>query len=264
MSMIRKCNPIYLRSTVNNLLDRGTMILNFLFATPNLLTLSNQNEIINKVNNLVEPIDQILMAPLLQIILRGTVKDVIQNYERRCAIQYQLLWELQCKSKMHSFDRKVLLRHMILHVTEEEYKILALEMTTVSWSYLGWVNELMAYKNILHITAEAMQLALIFIDTFPKDTFVSLLRALVHYCDALSHLKHQVCKNQEAICDTLSETLSSLKSIVDETQYGKTYDYLLADINNKRDNSNFKITVYFRKISELIDMHFVQSEEIER
>jgi len=269
MSMIRKCNPIYLRSTVNNLLDRGTMILNLLFAPSDKLTLNNQSEIINKVNNFVEPIDQILLAPMLRTILRGTVQDVIQNYERRLATYQLRQSNLQCKPKLrdyvyYQFDQKVLLHHMMLHATEEEYKNFAIEMTVVSWSYFGWANELVAYENILLITAEAMQLALIFTDTFSKDTFVSLLRALVLYCNALLRLKHQMCKNQEVFFNVLSKTLISLKSTVNETQYGKIYDNLLEQINNMRVNSNSEITDYFRKISELIEVYFVRFEETEK
>ncbi|XP_012057735.1 PREDICTED: uncharacterized protein LOC105620869 [Atta cephalotes] len=263
MSMLRKSNPVYLRSIVNNLLDRGTMILNLIFARPNLLTLKNQSEIMIKVNNFVEPIDQILLAPLLQKILRGTVQDVIQNYERRCSIIYQLIYtNSQGKSDFFKFNQKALLRHMMLHATEEEYKNFAIEMTIVSWSYFGWANELEAYENVLHITAEAMQLALIFTDTFPKDSFVSLLRALMHYCNTLLLLKHQMY-NQEIFFNILSKTLFSLKSAINETQYGKIYDNLLEHINNMSVDANSRIKDYFRKISELIEIHFVRSEKIE-
>ncbi|KYQ55953.1 hypothetical protein ALC60_05236 [Trachymyrmex zeteki] len=264
-SILRKSNPVYLRSTINNLLDRGTMVLNLVFAQPNLLTLKNQSEIMKKVNNFVEPIDQILLAPLLQKILRGTVQDVIQNYERRCFTIYQLTYKnSQCKSDFFKFDQKALLRHMMLHSTEEEYKNFAIEMTIVSWSYFGWVNELEAYENVLHITAEAMQLALIFTNTFPKDSFVSLLRALMHYCNVLLFLKHQICKNQDILFNILSKTLFSLKNTVNETQYGKIYDNLLEQINNMCVDEISKIGDYFHKISELIEVYFVRSEKIEK
>ncbi|KYM97745.1 hypothetical protein ALC62_11574 [Cyphomyrmex costatus] len=267
MSLLRKCNLVHLRSIVNNLLDRGTMILNLLFARSNLLTLKNQSEIMKKVNNIVEPIDQILLAPLLQKILRGTVQDVIQNYKRRCFTTYQLIYtNSQRESNLRDsfqIDQKALLRHMMLHATEEEYKNFAIEMTIVSWSYFGWANELEAYENVLHITAEAMQLTLVFTDTFPKDSFVSLLRALVHYCDTLLFLKHQqIYKNQEIIFNTLSRTLFSLKSIVNETQYCNIYNNLLEQISNMCVDANSRIRDYFRKISELIEVYFVRSEKI--
>lgn len=263
MSVIRKCNPTHLRSTVNNLLDRGTMILNFLFASLD-LTVNSQSEIISKVNNFVEPIDQIFLAPKLQTILRGTVQDVIQSYERRCLATYQLLCANSVQGDYNfQLDKRALLRHMMLHATEEEYKNFAIELTIVSWSYFCWANELEAYENVLRITAEAMQLALMFTDTFSKDTFVSLLRALVHYCNTLLRLKHQnMCKHQEAIFSILSKTLSSLKSTVDETRYGKMYENLLEQIDNMSVNSNSEIRNYIRRISELIEEYFVP-EEIE-
>ncbi|XP_071566542.1 uncharacterized protein [Temnothorax nylanderi] len=267
MSMIRKCSPRYLRNTVNNLLDYGTMILNFLFITLN-LPLDNQNEIMF-VNNFVEPIDQVLLVPKLQTMLRGTVRDVIQNYERRCYATYQFLranpqfCEPNIRDYVHSFqfDQRPLLRHMMLHATEKEYMTFAIEMTIASCAYFGWANELMAYENVLHITTEAMQLALVFTDTFPRDTFVSLLRALVQYCDLFSRLKYRR-RQREPICNILSKTLFSLKSIVRETQYGKIYDNLFECISMS-DESNFKVEKYFNNISELIEVYFAQSEEIE-
>lgn len=265
MSMIRKCTSRYLRNTVNNLLDRGTMILNLLFTTSD-LTLNSRNEIV-KINNFVEPIDQILLAPLFQTMRHGTVQDVIQNYERRCLTHQLLHANPQLDSEMRDvcsiqLDREALLRHMILHATEEEYKNFAIEMTMVSWAYFGWANELIAYKNVLHITTEAMQLALVFTDTFPKDAFISLLRALVQYCNTLSYLKHRR-KDREEICNILSKTLFSLKSIVHETQHGKIYDNLLECINSMHDESHFEAADYFHNISESIEKYFVQSEEIE-
>ncbi|XP_012532210.1 uncharacterized protein LOC105834346 isoform X2 [Monomorium pharaonis] len=274
MSALRKYNPLFFRSTVNNLLNRGTMILHLLFTTPGLLTTNNRNEIVNKVNNFVQPIDQILLAHTpYQIIKRGTVRDVIQNYERRCFTTYQLLRDStadpQCKLEMkdqfdvHSFqlDQKALLRHMILHASEKEYEVFANEMIFSS-SYFGWTNELVAYENVLHITAEAMQLVLIFTDIFPKDTFISLLRALVRYCNVFVCLKHWRCENQKAIYSFFSKLLFSLKSTVNETHYGKMYNDLLTLADDTCVNSNYEITDYFCKISNLLETYCVQFEEI--
>lgn len=263
MSMIRKCIPRYSRNIVNNLLDHGTMIINLLFVMLD-LSPNSWNEII--INNSMEPIDQILLEPQM---LRSTVQNVIQNYERRCLVAYQLLRaNPQCEPEMYDFqlDQKALLRHMMLHATEIEYTNFVIEMTLVSSSYFGWANKLEAYKNILDITVEAMQLSLVFTDVFPKDRFISLLRALVQYCNIFSHFKYQR-KYQEAAqdCDIaylLSKTLFSLKKIVNETQYGKIYDNLFECINDVYDKSNLKD--YFDDISELINIYFLQSEEIER
>lgn len=267
MSLMRKCTPKYSRNIVNNLLYHGRMILNFLFATV-ALTPTNQTEIM-KVNKFVEPIDQVLPAPRLQTMLFGTVKEVIQNYERRCLAKYhQLRMDPECKPKMrdyvHSFqlDRRALLRHMMLHVTKDEYTNFAIEITIASWAYFGWTGELMAYENVLHITTEAMQLALVFKDTFPKDTFISLLRALIQYCNVLSRLKHQKV-DQKTICNILSKTLSFMQSIINETQHGK-YDNFFECIDNMYNESDFKVSDYFHNISELFEVHFVQSKEIEK
>lgn len=265
MSMLRKCSPRYSRNSVNNLLDHGTMILNLLFTILD-LTPNNWNKIIN---NFMEPIDQILLEPQM---LRCTVQSVIQNYERRCIVTYQLLRaNPQCEPKMRDYvrsfrlDQKALLRHMMLHATEEEYKKFALELTIVSWSYFGWANELEAYKNILDITVEAMQLALVFTNIFPKDRFVSLLRALIQYYNILSQFQQE--RKWEGgqdydIAYHLSETLFSLKTIVNETQHGKVYNDFFECINNTYDESNLKD--YFHDINKLIEIYFLQPEEIEK
>jgi len=155
----------------------------------------------------------------------------------------------------------VLLRHMMLYVTKDEYTNFAIEITIASWAYFGWTDELMAYENVLHITTEAMQLALVFKDTFPKDTFISLLRALIQYCNVLSRLKHQKV-DQKTICNILSKTLSFMQSIINETQHGK-YDNFFECIDNMYNESDFKVSDYFHNISELFEVHFVQSKEIE-
>ncbi|XP_039310331.1 uncharacterized protein LOC105195480 isoform X2 [Solenopsis invicta] len=278
MSMLRKCNSMYSKSTVNNLLNRGTMILHLLFTTPNLLTMSNRNEII-KINNIIEPIDQILLkhTSQLQTVNRGTVCDVIQNYEKRCLITYQLLRDNNSienqKSKsnlldqfdVYSFelDQKALIRHMMLHSSEKEYELFANEMTVMSSSYFGWANELMAYANVLHITAEAMQLALMFTHIFPKDTFVSLLRALVRYCNVFARLKHHLSNSRKEIYNSLSTVLLSLKNTVNETAYGEMYDDLLKHVNDMGVNSNTEITHYFHIMIELLETYNVQFEKIE-
>ncbi|XP_011877907.1 PREDICTED: uncharacterized protein LOC105567570 [Vollenhovia emeryi] len=246
MSTMRKCSPMYSRDTVNYLLDCGTRILNLIFATID-QTPSNWNEIIRN-NHFTEPIDQILVPLQLRTMLRGTVIDVIQNYERRCKYQPQHSSQL---------DRRAFLRHMMLHATEAEYQNFALEMTTMSSAYFGWTNELIAYETILQITTEAMQLALAYTDIFPRDTFVSLLRRLLRYCSALSCLKQKEYK--EAIYDVLLKTLFALKSIVGGTQYDKMYNIFLEHIDKMYKSD--EIAVYFLNLKELIEVYFVQSEE---
>ncbi|KAL0124351.1 hypothetical protein PUN28_006288 [Cardiocondyla obscurior] len=269
MSTIRRCNPRCLRNIVNDLLDRATMILNLLFAT-NVTDLNDHDKII-KINNIVEPIDQVLLMPRSQTMLRGTVHDVIQNYERRCLTVYQKYRaDSHNKSELHDYvhsfklDKRALLRHMMLHATEEEYKNFAIEITMASWAYFGWKNEMTAYKNVLHITTEAMKLALMFTNTFPKDTFVSLLRSLVQFCQLLLCLKRgrRDLLTNSNIIHILLETLSSLKDIVSETQHGKAYCNMLESINDL-DNPDPEIEYYCLLISDLIEVHFVESEEIE-
>ncbi|KAL6254384.1 hypothetical protein P5V15_014433 [Pogonomyrmex californicus] len=264
MSYVRVCHPLKLKSIVNNVLAHGMVILNDLLAMPNLLSPDKKHEILNMIR-IVEPIDRVRLAPLSLMFNYGNVVDVIQNYEKRCFSMYKELrmnsqYSDKIRDYVHSFqiDQDALIRHMLLHATEEEYKNFAIEMTTAFWSYFGWDNELVAYDNVLTITAEAMQLALKFTEVFSKDTFVSLLRAMVHYCNMLTRIESMYI-NEPFIRLNLLKILYSLNDIIIETQHDKVvYNYLLTYMYNivYTDSEN-----YFCKFNELIEMYLVRHDE---
>ncbi|GAB1863122.1 hypothetical protein CAJAP_04201 [Camponotus japonicus] len=267
MSLIRRCEPTCLRSIIHDLINHITRILNALFYIPNILTVNQQREVIDAIDDCVEPIDRARLSPLWHI-LNGSILDIIQDYERRCFIIHRRLrTDPRCEPKLREhvqsfrLDRESFLRHMILHATEKEYEIFALELTTIFWCNFGWTDEMEAYENVLRITGEAAQLALIFDNTFPNDTFVSLIRALVNFCDVFAHINHNTNDQQVAIRRILLKTLHSLKDTTDRTCLGQMYGFLLARIKDILiKNSYSYIDRYFHEVNDWIDVYLVRCE----
>ncbi|XP_072750949.1 uncharacterized protein [Anoplolepis gracilipes] len=267
MSLIRRCEPTCLRSTIHDLINHITRILNVLFYIPNILTVNQQREVIDAIDDCVEPIDRARLSPLWHI-LNGTVLDIIQDYERRCfAIHRRLRTDPRCEPKLREYvqsfrlDRESFLRHMILHATEKEYHIFALELTTIFWCNFGWSNEMEAYENVLRITGEAAQLALIFHKTFPNDTFVSLIRALVNFCDQFAHINCNTNDQQVTIRRILLKTMSSLKDTADRTCFAQIYGFLLTRIKDTLIKKSYSsIEHYFHEVDDWIDVYLVQCE----
>lgn len=267
MSLIRRCEPTCLRSIIHDLINHITRILNALFYIPNILTVNQQREVIDAIDDCVEPIDRARLSPLWHI-LNGSILDIIQDYERRCFIIHRRLrTDPRCEPKLREhvqsfrLDRESFLRHMILHATEKEYEIFALELTTIFWCNFGWTDEMEAYENVLRITGEAAHLALIFDNTFPNDTFVSLIRALVNFCDVFAHINHNTNDQQVAIRRILLKTLHSLKDTTDRTCLGQMYGFLLARIKDILiKNSYSYIDRYFHEVNDWIDVYLVRCE----
>ncbi|XP_029675815.1 uncharacterized protein LOC115243176 isoform X2 [Formica exsecta] len=267
MSLIRKSEPTCLRSTIHDLIGHITRILNALFYTPNILTVNQQREVIDAIDDCVEPIDRARLSPLWHI-LNGSVLDIIQDYERRCFFLHRRLrTDPRCEPKLREYaqsfrlDRESFLRHMILHATEKEYEIFAVELTTIFWCNFGWTDEMEAYENMLRITGEAAQLALAFYKTFPNDTFVSLIRILVNFCDVFAHINRNTNDQQVAIRRILLKTLRSLKDSTNRTYLGQMYGLLLARIEDTLiKNSYSYIKHYFHEVDDWIDVYLVQCE----
>ncbi|XP_012057783.1 PREDICTED: uncharacterized protein LOC105620917 [Atta cephalotes] len=113
--------------------------------------------------------------------------NIIQEYEKRyVVICRQLRVNPRCHPELRNYvqsfslDREAFIRHMILHCIGEEYTTFMCDLILIFWYYLGWTDEMMAYENIMRITIDVSQIALMYYEMFPKDTFVMLLFAIVH------------------------------------------------------------------------------------
>jgi len=263
MSLIRKCHPDYMRSVVNSVVTNIMRIIFFPFHAWNLLTASQRCEVQNAISDSLEPIDR-------SQLWHGAhyMPELIRDYKRRCLIIHRRLCsdsqispELREYTQSFQLNQDIFIMHMMLHATEEEFKRFALELTTVFWCNFGWVNEFEAYKNVLRITAEAAHLALTFDETFPSDSFIVLLRALVSFCGVFANIKD--VHDQEMVCSCLQKTLCFLKKAANKTRYGQMYSLLFARVEDiSADESYLDMENYFHEISEWIEMYLVQCETL--
>ncbi|XP_012057736.1 PREDICTED: uncharacterized protein LOC105620870 [Atta cephalotes] len=177
--------------------------------------------------------------------------NIIKEYERRCSFMHRRLrTDPQCHPKLRSFvqsfklNREAFIRHIMLHCYEKEYIVFANELTFIFWNEFGWTDEMMAYENIIRITADVSQVALMYLDTFPKHTFIMLLYAIVKFSKNV--IKKMTSDKHKTICCNLLRTLSSINTVVSETYYGKMYDLWLKRIQNI--DPHLEAEIYFNKI----------------
>lgn len=244
-SLLRKFNAIFSKFILYKLgIKLINNIINDLLYTN--LSLPNIDYKTIRLNSYhVEPLDIKKTQPTMNTM------DIIQEYERRCLFMHQRLrTDPRVNPKLRSFvqsfklNREAFIRHIMLHCYEKEYIILANELTFMFWNKFGWVDEMMAYENIIRITADVSQVALMYLDTFPKHTFIMLLYAIVKFSKNV--IKNMTSDKHKTICYNLLRTLSSINTVVSETYYGKMYDLWLKRIHNI--DSHLEAEIYFDEI----------------
>lgn len=177
----------------------------------------------------IEPLEMKNLFPNIIDTLK-----IIQEYEKRCFIMHRRLrTDPRCHFKLRNYvqsfklDRQAFIRHMMLYCFKMENEIYGVSLSLNFFHHLGWANERIAYENIMHINAEALQIALIYIESFSKNTFIMLLHSIV---DFSKRIESFIPDNQEEVRRILLKTLSSIKYVVDETRYKLIYDFLLKHI----------------------------------
>ncbi|XP_011859344.1 PREDICTED: uncharacterized protein LOC105556841 [Vollenhovia emeryi] len=191
---------------------------------------------------------------LYQLSPRINVMGIIKAFEDRCfAVYRRLRTDPQCHPKLHdyvrSFDlnREDFIRYMILHCFQPEYEYYAYELTLIFFYHFGWENKMMAYENVIRITAEALQIALLYEDHFPKHTFTTSLYAVVQFCKIF---ESNMLENYKAIRHILLKTLSSIKLTVNRTYYRNAYDLFLNSIRVL--DPHMLRTTYYSKIYDYV------------
>jgi len=245
-SLLRKFNAIFSKFALYKL---GTKLVNKIIA--DLLYSSNplpniDYKAIQGLNSYyIEPLDIKKTRP------RMSAMNIIKEYERRCFfVHRRLRTDPQCHPKLRSFvqsfklNREAFIRHIMLHCYEKEYIIFANELTFIFWNEFGWIDQMMAYENIIRITADVSQIALMYLDTFPKHTFIMLLYAIVKFSKNV--IKNMTSDKHKTICCNLLRTLSSINTVVSETYYGKMYDLWLKRIQNI--DPHLEAEIYFNEI----------------
>ncbi|KYN28396.1 hypothetical protein ALC57_02123 [Trachymyrmex cornetzi] len=194
----------------------------------------------------VEPLD------MTKVCREMNTLNIIREYEKRCFVVYrQLRIDPRCHPELRNYvqslslDREAVIRHMILHCVEEEYMKFMRDLILIFWYYLGWTDEMMAYENIMRITIDVSQIALMFCGIFPKDTFVMLLFGIVNLSKKV--VKNLPLDKYEAIRCILLKTFSSMSHMANRTQYRDSYNDLLKYIQNV--DPYMSRRNYFRTIS---------------
>ncbi|KYN28395.1 hypothetical protein ALC57_02122 [Trachymyrmex cornetzi] len=243
-SLLRKFNAIFSKFALYKLGVKlvNNIIADLFYSSDPLPNLDYETICLSSYH--IEPLDIKKMRPM-------NTMNIIQEYERRCLFMHRRLrTDPRCHPKLRTFvqsfklNREAFIRHIMLHCYEKEYIVLANELTFVFWYEFGWTDKMMAYENIIRITADVSQVALMYLDTFPKHTFIMLLYAIVKFSKNV--IMNMTSDKHKTICYNLLRTLSSINTIVTETYYGKMYDLWLKRIQNI--DPHLEAEIYFDEI----------------
>lgn len=223
------------------------------------------------IGNWLEPID---WARMLSVINTSSFNALymIQNYETRCFPIHQKLridarWKMQTNQTWHQrftpcvrINRESFIRHMMLHATVSEFQSFMYALTTLHY-HLGWNSNLEAYENIVRIATEALQLTMVYFAMFPYNAFWALLYSLIKFCkrcaQQLPHIDHEL--SCEAICRILLEALLSLKLLMYNTKYSKSYNSFFILVDAMFANKAYEnVTSYFNKIIKWTEKYFTK------
>ncbi|XP_011065182.1 PREDICTED: uncharacterized protein LOC105152521 [Acromyrmex echinatior] len=200
-------------------------------------------------SNSIEPLEMKYLFP----ITTNTI-EIIQEYEKRCFVMHQhLRTDRRCYFKLRNYvqsfklDRESFIRHMILYCFKIENEIYGVTLTFIFFRYYGWANEMIAYENIMQISAEALQIALMNIESFSKNTFIMLLHSIIDFSNTVENFMPD---NQEEIHRILLKTLSSIKNVIGEKRYKLMHDFLLKYIYVE--NQSYLTERKYNEISEWI------------
>jgi len=190
----------------------------------------------------VEPLEMNKLRPISML-------KMIQEYEKRCfVVHQQLRWDPRCPSKLRNYvqsfklDREVFIRHMILHSCRDEYLIIGHRLTTYFYHF-GWANKMIAYENVMRISAETSQIVLM---------YIAILLAMAEFTKVFEAVqydfKQEVCRIIRRI---LLKTLSSMIHIINRTPYSFAYRLMLNYV--QQEDLSLPRNEYFCKIEEWID-----------
>jgi len=252
-SLLRRCHKIFLKHKVYEKIVRIYSIVRYLRSYEGL---TDEHRDIIYLSG-VEPLEMNMLRPL-------NILKMIQEYEKRCFVVYQQLhWDPRCPPKLRNYvqsfklNREAFIRHIMLHCFEKEYMALAHDLTFMFWYHFGWTDEIMAFENVMRITVDVSHIALMYLDTFPKDTFIMLLFAIVQFCWWVAK---KLMRDKQAIRCILLKTLLSMSHIVNKTHYREMYNALLKRIQDL--DPYLQRKEYFYKLRSWINMYFKECESL--
>lgn len=244
-------NASFSKSTVYERIELINNIL-LLLRLWNILTDEKSEIIYFHFGINIDPLDMNKLWPTINTL------HIIREYERRCFVMHRRLrtdrrYHPKLRNFVQSFtlDREAFIRHMILHSLEAEHSKCVTELM-VTFYYFGWADKMIAFENLMRITAEASQIALMYIEMFPKNTFVELIQDIVCFCNwtASEFYNDEDLRKFRHI---LLKTLSSMNHVVSRTHYGIIFNLLLLYIQDVDPYLN--MAEYFTKINEWLKVH---------
>jgi len=255
-SLLRRANATFSKFAIYRRIKLINNIVQYLYFWYKLT--KEQYDMLSSSCYLMEPLDLRKVWPVLSTL------EIIKVYEKRCFLVHRRLrTDPRCHPKLRIYvqsfnlDREAFIRHIMLHCFEKEYMAFAHDLTFVFWYHFGWTDEIMAFKNVMRITVDVSHIALMYLDTFPKDTFIMLLFAIVQFCWWVAK---KLTRDKQAIRCTLLKTLLSMSHIVNKTHYREMYNALLKRIQDL--NPYLQRKEYFQKIRNWINMYFKECESL--
>ncbi|XP_011707922.1 PREDICTED: uncharacterized protein LOC105462768 [Wasmannia auropunctata] len=251
MSLLRECEH-FSKTVMDDPIRLTVNILRSLLSS-NVLTDEHRNVI---YLNGLEPLGLTKIWPAM------TTLEIIEEYEERCLIVHQQLRrDPRCHPKLRSYaqsfklDREAYIRHMIMHSLDVEYNVYATSLTVTFFSNFGWANQMIAYENVMRITAETSLIALMYVETFSENIFLLMLFGIAQFSWNIESVIPR-----EVVRPIFLKTLSSMKPIVGRTRYGFMYNYFLKRI--QKENLSLPTKIYFNEICGWI--HLLQFKCVPR
>jgi len=197
----------------------------------------------------VEPLEMNKLRPVNML-------KMIQEYEKRCFVVYQQLhWDPRCPPKLRNYvqsfklDREAFIRHMILHSCEDEYVLFGQRFMSFFYHF-DWADNMIAYENIMRISAETLQIVLMYVAKFSGNTFTAILLAMVEFTKKVERIVKP--SNRKEVRRFLLKILFSMIHIINRTSYSSAYRLMVYYV--QQEDLSLPADEYFHKIEELINV----------
>lgn len=245
MTVWRNSNSMIPRQTLNEILANMQKLLKHVLTSENHVSIAQRQATIDAAARHCEPLDKVNLTPLALHLMHDNVLETIRDYEKRCfSVRKQLSLQRTNVTFIRNYTttlklgREDFIRHMFLHATEEEYLKYSSELALLYWHSFGWTDEMDACENVLRITMEAARIALEYACCIPRDTFITLFKKAVTFCNSFMKVRQNRHHDEKTILGILRKYLLYLRNSTKRTRHSETYDSFLKDVDHMRNLQN--------------------------
>lgn len=214
------------------------------------VSLSLRERMVNGLELAMEPADRPHFTPFWQlrdITCNKGVMFVLEDYERRCFCVLNRLREdprtpERLREYLQDFNllREDFIHHLILRVTEDEFKAFFADLALTCYAFFFWNDEIDAFCNITRLTIEACCLYLEFPSVGGKDAFPFLLMSFTRYTRLFLTLKG--LNNYDAIYDCLIKNMNVLSESVRHSPYNYLFtECLVLSYENRTEEQTMRL-----------------------